>query len=397
MMNWLQQIVSVTWLNLRTLRQRLGSSSVAVVGIAGVVLVLVAMLSIAAGFQASLTSAASPDSALVLRGGSDSEMMSGLSLEHTKIISDAPGVKKTPQGVPLASAELFVVINLPKKSTGSDANVPLRGVEPQAFEVRNNWKIVEGRNFEPGRNEVIVGQGARVHFAGLELGDDLELGEAKWRVVGIFSTGGTVADSELWCDAKVLQPAYRRGSSFQSVYAKLDSPEAYSTFKDALTADPRLNIKVQREADYYASQSRALVGLIETLGWLIAGLMGLGAIFGALITMYSAVANRSREIATLRALGFARVPVVVSVMAEAVLLAVFGGALGALLAFLLFNGYQAATLNWQTFSMVTFAFAVTPRLMLQGLILALVLGFFGGLFPAIGAARMPVASALREA
>lgn len=397
MFRWLEQWVSITLLNFRTLRERAGTSLVTVAGIAGVVLVLAAVLSIAAGFEATLSSAGSPYNALVLRGGSDSEMMSGLGLEATKIIADGPGVRRDSDGQPLASAELFVVINLPKRSTETDANVPLRGVQPAAFGVRDNVEIIEGRTFTPGLNEVIVGRGARYHFAGLGLGDVLDLGEVKWTVVGIFSSGGSIAESELWCDAKVLQPAYRRGNTFQAVYARLESPDAFEGFKDSLTSDPRLDVKVQRESEYFAGQSRALTGLVQTLGWTIAFLMGLGAVFGALITMYSAVSNRTKEIATLRALGFSRFPVVVSVLAEAMLLAAVGGVFGAVLAYALFNGYQAATLNWQSFSQVTFAFAVTPQLMITGVIYALILGLVGGLFPAIAAARMPVATALRRA
>ncbi len=396
MLRWIDQTVAVTVMNFRSLGQRLGSSVVAAVGIAGVVLVLVAVLSIAEGFRAALVTAGADDTALVMRAGSDSEMTSGLRLETTRIIADAPGVRKSPAGEPLSSAELFVVINLPKKSTGTDANVPLRGVQPAAFGVRDKVKIIEGRSFEPGRNEVIVGEGARAAFAGLEIGDELELGQAQWTVVGVFSAGGTVTDSELWCDAKVLQPAYRRGDTFQAVYAKLDSAAAFDTFKNALTTDPRVNLKIQRESEYYAGQSRFMIQLIRSLGWVIAVLMGLGAIFGALITMYSAVANRSREIATLRALGFSRGPVLVSVMSEAMLLALVGGLAGALLSYLAFNGYRAATMNWQTFSQVTFAFAVTPELMQRGIVYALVLGFVGGLFPAVTAARLPIAAALRQ-
>lgn len=400
----IRQIIAVTTLNLRTLGQRLPSALVAMVGIAGVVVVLVAMLSIAEGFRQTLAGSGSPDTAIVMRGGSTSELTSGLLLEHTKIIADAPGVARiagaeqsaTP-GAPAASAELFVIINLPKISTGTDANVPLRGVGPEAFVVRPDVRIVEGRSFEPGRNEVIAGEGASRQFAGLEPGSELVLGQARWDVVGIFTSGGTVADSELWTDARVLQPAYRRGSTFQSVYAKLESPQAFDTFKDALTTDPRLDVDVQRESEYYASQSQQLSLMITALGWLIALFMGLGAVIAALITMYSAVAARSREIATLRALGFAGLPVVVSVLFEALLLALAGGVVGAALAYAVFNGYQAATMNWQTFSQVTFDFAVTPELVIQGLVYALVLGFFGGLPPAIKAARLPVAVALREA
>lgn len=397
MLRWIRQVIAVTLLNLQTIRQRLGSSLVAMVGIAGVVLVLVAVLSIAEGFNRTLETTGSPDTAVVLRAGSDSEMTSGLRLEDTKIIADAPGVLRGADGSPVTSAELFVVINLPKISTGTDANVPLRGVGPEVFAVRSDVKIIAGRKFELGRNEVIVGDGARQQFRGLELGSQLRLGQATWNVVGIFSSSGTVADSELWCDARVLQPAYRRGNTFQSVYARLESPAAFQAFKDALTADPRLNVAVERETDYYAGQSELISSFIRVLGWLIAAFMGLGAIIAAVITMYSAVSSRSREIATLRALGFAGFPVVVSVMVEALVLATVGGVLGGLLAYAGFNGFRAATINWQTFSQVTFAFAVTPQLLVQGLVYALVLGFFGGLLPAIKAASLPVAVALREA
>jgi putative ABC transport system permease protein len=402
MFSWISQIIAVTALNLRTLKQRMGSSLVAMVGIAGVVVVLVAVLSIAEGFQQTLAGTGSDDTAIVLRGGSTSEMTSGLGLEDTRVIADAPGVQRiSPEqggpSVPAASSELFVIINLPKISTGTDANVPLRGVGPEAFTVRPDVKIVAGRNFEPGRNEIIAGQGASQQFAGLVPGNTLRLGQAEWQVVGVFSSGGTVADSELWTDARVLQPAYRRGNTFQSVYAKLSSADAFQEFKDSLTTDPRLNVEVQRESDYFADQSQTLSQLIRILGWLIAVFMGLGAVIAALITMYSAVAARRREIATLRALGFKSVPVVISVLSEALLLALIGGCFGAAVAYLVFNGYQAATLNWQTFSQVTFAFAVTPPLVVQGIVYALVLGFFGGLLPAIKAARMPIAMALREA
>ncbi|MCB1032281.1 MAG: ABC transporter permease [Acidobacteria bacterium] len=397
MLRWFRQLFAVTLLNLRTLKERVGASLVTVVGIAGVVLVLAAVLSIAAGFQATLASTGSDDIALVLRGGSDSEMTSGLNLEMTKIIAEKPGVKRGEDGQPLASAELFVVINLPKKATGTDANVPLRGVQQTAFGVREVVKIVEGRTFTPGLNEVIVGRGARYHFAGLGVGDVLDLGEVKWTVVGIFTADGSISESEIWCDAKVLQPAYRRGNTFQSVYAKLESPAAFEGFKDALTSDPRLDVKMELESEYFSGQSSILTEMVRVLGWTIAILMGVGAVFGALITMYSAVASRTKEIATLRALGFSRFPVVLSVLTEAMLLAVVGGVLGALLAYGLFNGYQAATINWQSFSQVTFAFAVTPRLMATGIAYALLLGLIGGLLPAVSAARMPVATALRQA
>ena len=392
---WFSQVAVVTMLNLRTLRQRATSSLVAVVGIAGVVAVFVAMLSMAAGFRKTMASTGSPDTAIVMRSGADSEMVSGLALEDTRLIGDAAGVRRGESG-PLASAELFVIVDLPKKSTNLTANVPLRGVGPNAFAVRPNVRMIAGRRFETGRNELIAGRGAAGQFAGLDIGRTLTFGQSEWVVVGVFDAGGTMSDSELWCDAGVLQPAYRRGTSFQTVYAKLESPEAFTRFKDALTTDPRLDLKVLRETDYFAEQSQTVSALITTLGAGIALLMGIGAIFGAINTMYSAVAARTREIATLRALGFGGGPVVVSVLAESMLLALIGGALGGALAYVGFNGFQTSTINWQTFSQVAFAFAVTPGLVAAGIAYALIMGLLGGLLPAVRAARLPIVSALRE-
>lgn len=395
MFRWLSQVGVVIWLNLRTIGQRRGSSVATIVGVMGVVGVLVAVLSIGEGFRKTLVSAGSADTALVLRSGSDSEMMSGIGRDDTRIISEAPGVLRAAQG-PVASSELYVVVDVPKRSTGTDANVPLRGVQPAAFQVRDEVKIVEGRSFEPGRSEVIVGRAANVEFAGLDLGSKLRWGSTEWTVVGIFEAGGALSESEVWCDVGVLQPAYRRGETFQAVYAKLESPDSFDQFKDALTADPRLDVKVVRETEYYEAQSRALHSIISGLGLGIASLMAVGAIFGALNTMYSAVASRTREVATLRALGFGSGPVVISVLVESLFLALLGGVLGAAIAYVLFNGYQAATMNWSTFSQVAFQFAVTPPLLVLGILFALLIGLFGGLFPAIRAARMPVATALRE-
>lgn len=393
--SWFSQVAAVTWLNLCNLKQRLAASAATVVGVAGVVLVVVAVLSVALGLASTLASTGDPSSVMVMRSGSDTEMTSGLTMDQTRIIADAPGILRGESGA-VASAELFVVVDVPKRATGTDANVPLRGVQPAAFEVRESFEIVEGRRFEPGRNEVIVGQGALAEFAGLEVGSQLRWGENDWRVVGVFSTGGTAEDSEIWCDAKVLQPAYRRGSSFQSVHLRLESPERFDELEEALTNDPRLNVKVQLKSDYWSGQSTAMIGLIRTLGILIGGLMGFGAVFGALNTMYAAVSARTREIATLRALGFNALPVVISVLVESLFLALVGGLLGAGLAYVLFNGFRAATLNFQTFSQVAFAFRVTPGLLAGGVVYALVMGLVGGLFPAVRAARLPVASALRE-
>ena len=395
LLNWLGQIASLTHFNLKTIWDRTGSTAAALFGIAGVVAVLVAVLSIAQGFRHAMTVSGSPDTAIVLRSGADSEMMSGLGGPTTRIIAEMEGVARGVGG-PLASAELFVVINLPKRTTGTDANVPLRGVEPPAFGVRNEMEIVQGRLFQWGRNEVIVGAGAALEFEGLELGSKLRVGRNEWTVVGIFTANGGIAESEIWTDAAVLQPAYRRGNSFQAVYAKLESPGAFQAFKDRLTTDPRLNVQVVRQPDYYAEQSTMVTNLITGLGTLVAGLMGVGAVFGALNTMYTAVSSRTREIATLRALGFGGTPVVISVLLESLVLSLVGGSLGAGLAYVAFDGFRAATINWQSFSQVAFAFAVTPALLVEGILFAALIGLAGGLFPAIRAARMPVATALRE-
>jgi putative ABC transport system permease protein len=394
-MNWLSQVIAVTGVTLRSVPQRLGSTMVAVVGIAGVVIVFTAVLSIAEGFRAAMRGTGDSQTVIVLRQGSDTEMTSGFSGEHVKIISEAPGIEQGPQG-PSASPELFVIVGHPLKRSGTDANVPLRGVSLAALQVRPRLKIVEGRMFQPGTNEIIVGRAASRQFVGLTVGTSVRWGEGSWQVVGLFEADGSVAESEIWCDAKVLQPAYRRGNTYQSVYLRLNSTDSLQKLKDALTVDPRLNVTVIREPDYYAQQSQVLQTIIRTIGTGIAALMGLGAIFGAVNTMYSAVAARSREIATLRALGFARSPVVVSVLVESLLVSLVGGAIGGLLAWAAFDGYQTATMNWQSFSQVAFAFAVTPALLTRGLIYAAIMGLLGGLLPAIRAARLPVVTALRE-
>jgi len=393
--NWFSQVASITKFGLLSLPQRRGSVAAAVIGVAGVVAVLVGVLSIAAGFRKAMAASGAPDAAIVLRSGADSEMVSGLMRESTRVIADAPGVARGAEGS-LASAELFVIINLPKRSTGTDANVPLRGVEPAAFQVRDKLKLEQGRKFEWGKNEVMVGVGAAREFAGLEVGSKLRVGRYEWPVTGIFSAAGGGAESEIWTDASVLQAAYNRGDSFQSVYAKLRSPAAFQEFKDALTADPRLNVKVMRQTEYYAEQSTSVTKLITTLGFLIAFLMAIGAVFGALNTMYSSVSARTREIATLRALGFGSGAVVASVMLESLALALGGGLIGGGVAYLTFNGFQTATMNWQSFSQVAFAFMVTPELLARGIVWATVIGLAGGFFPALRAARLPIAAALRE-
>jgi putative ABC transport system permease protein len=395
MFNWISQVFSVTWFSMRSVPQRKGSSVAAMLGIAGVVAVMVGVLSIAQGIVKTMESSAGGSNAVVLRSGSDSEMMSGLGGDETRIISEAPGIARDETGA-LASPELFVIINLPMRTTGTDANVPLRGVQNQAAKIRNDFKLIEGRMFEWGLNEVIVGTGAREQFSGLQVGSSIEVGQEQWPVVGVFQASGGVAESEIWVDAAVLQSAYRRGNSYQSVYVKLNSPDAFDSFRDSLTSDPRLNIKSIRESDYYAGQSEMIYNLITGLGTLIAVIMGLGAVFGALNTMYTAVSARTREIATLRALGFRSGPVIISVLSESLLLAFLGGLIGAGLAWLAFDGFRTATLNWSSFSAITFAFDVNTVLLAQGIVFAILIGLVGGLFPAIRAARQPVAHALRE-
>jgi len=394
-MNWFAQVAALVGLSIRTLRARLGSAAAAIFGIAGVVAVLVGVLSIGEGFKRVMVSTGSPDTAIVLRSGADSEMTSVMLRADAPVIEAAPGVARA-GGKPLVSPELFVVVDLPKRSTATMANVPLRGVHPAGFAVRPEVKVTAGRPFAWGRNEVIVGRAAQSQFANTEIGSELHLGQNVWTVVGVFEAKGSISESELWADAEVLAPAYRRGESFQTAMVKLASPGSFQQFKDALTSDPRVSLRIERETDYYAGQSRTLRFIVTGLAFVISSLMGLAALFGALNTMYTAVAARSREIATLEAIGFGGMAVMVSVILEALFLALVGGLIGAIGAYLAFDGYRTATMNWQTFSQVAFAFDVTPALMMGAILYALVIGAVGGLFPAIRAARLPVSLALRE-
>lgn len=393
MINWLTQIFSITWMSIRNIPQRLAPSIVAAVGVAGVVMVLVGVLSMREGFRAVLAQSGADDIAIIMRSGSTDEMGSNLAQSQTRIIEDIAGVARDAKG-PVSSPELYVVVDVPLRSTGTSANVPLRGVGPRAAELRQHFKIAEGRDFRPGTFEVIVGRGASLQFAGLELGKQLRWGTTTWQVVGIFDDAGSVAESEIWTDASVLQGAYSRGSSYQSLRVRLNDAGALQAFKDALSTDPRLSMRVLSERKYYAEKTESIVALVTVAGGTIGILMGLGAIFGALNTMYSAVSARTREIATLRALGFGAGPVVISVLTEAMLLGVAGGIVGGLLAYVGFNGIRASTMNG--FNQMTFAFSVTPGLLLQGLLYALILGFVGGLLPSLRAARMGITEGLRE-
>jgi putative ABC transport system permease protein len=382
--------------NLRSLRARWTSTVVAVLGIAGTVAVFVAMLSLARGFEATLVASGSPLNAIVRRAGSTSEMDSGVTVDQVRVIEDAPGVARAPGVGPLVSPEVVVIAAFPLKGRATDGNAQVRGVSPKALAVRPNVKLVAGRVFRPGLTELVVGKNVVTAYEGLDLGDTIRFGGGSWTVVGVTDSGGTAFDSELWCDATVLKQVFQRPPSlFQSVTVRLTSPEALVGFKDALTSDPRVTVQVDREVDYYAKQSRQLTTLITVLGSIVAAVMGIGAVFGALNTMYSAVTERAREIATMRALGFGASSVVMSFVIEALCIALVGGILGCVVVLPL-NGYTTGTLNWQTFSHLAFAFRITPALMTWGVAFALLMGLVGGVPPAIRAARARIAVTLRE-
>ena len=378
-----------------SLRARWMSTIVAVLGIAGTVGVFVAMLALARGFQATLVASGSPQNALVRRAGATSEMDSLLQLDQVRVIEDASDVARGSTGS-LASREVVVIAALPLRRTGTDANVQVRGVSPRVLEVRDSVRVMTGRFFRPGLNELVVGRNVAASYAGFELGGTVRFGGGAWTVVGVFDAGGSAFDSEIWCDGSVLNQVYQRPRNlFQSVTVRLTSPGALASLKKTLEADPRLTVQVDREIEYYEKQSEQLTTLILVLGTIVAVVMGIGAIFGALNTMYAAVAERSREIATMRALGFGVASVVASFVVEALCLALVGGLVGCV-AVLPLNGLTTGTMNWQTFSHLAFAFRVTPPLLASGLAFALLMGLAGGVPPALRAARLPIAAALRE-
>lgn len=381
--------------NLRSVRARWVSAVVAVLGIAGTVGVFVAMLALAHGFRTTLVASGSEDNAIVRRAGATGEIDGAVSLDEVRVMQDAPGVAHE-NGEPLISPEVVVIAAFPLRSSGTDANVQVRGVSPEVLKVRQKVHISEGRFFTPGLAELVVGKYASENYAGFDLGNTVKFGGEEWKVVGIFDAGGSAFDSEVWCDGRVLNQIYKRPLNlFQSVTVHLTSPDAYQQFKDSLTSNPQLNVQVDREIEFYAKESRALTTLITVLGFLVAGVMGIGAVFGALNTMYSMVAERSREIATMRAIGFGAGSISISFIFEALLIALIGGVLGCLVVLPL-NGLTTGTINWQTFSHVAFAFRISPALLAEGIIFALLMGFVGGVPPAVRAATRPVAAALRE-
>lgn len=388
----LRQIASITGMNLRSLGARLGLSAVIVVGIAGVVGVLVALMAMSNGFAQTLKSTGKPERALVLRGGSNAELNSGLDRAAVDVIKETPGPRKAVSGKPLAAAEMIVITEFASKARGGSFNVTLRGVEPESFELRPEVKLIDGKMFAPGLQEVIVGRGALSSFEGVSVGSTLRFRGGDWTVVGVFESGDS-HESELWADLATAQTAFnRQGSS--SVLLAFEDAEQVKTFAEALKKDPRINVEAQSESDYFNGQTSQFTTTIGVLAAVVAIIMGLGALFAALNTMYAAVAARTRQIATLRAIGFGGVPVAVAVLLEAMLLALLGGVLGAAIAWLLFNNFSVSTLG-ANFTQVVFSFKVSGGLVLAGLIIALIIGLFGGLLPAIRAARLPVTTALR--
>ncbi len=384
--------LAATRIGIASLPQRWGASSVIIVGIAGVVAVLVAMLAMGEGFSATLKQTGSEDTAIILRGGSQAETNSVITRDQVPLLSTLAGLRKDPQGRPIISPELSQVVNLPTASSGEDANAQFRGVSDTAWLIRPQVKIIQGRRFEPGVRELIVGQGAKNQYRGLDVGKTLALGNQDWTVVGVFASGDA-HDSEMWTDIETLASTYNR-RAYQSVTVGVEGKEGFKQLSDALANDPRLKLDALTTRDYYTKQSTGLSTLIKVLGTVIGTIMAIGAVFGALNTMYAAVAGRAREIATMRAIGFRGTPVVMAVMLETMLLALLGGILGGFIAWAVFNGYSVATLG-SNFSQIVFQFKVSPALLWTGLKWALAIGLIGGLFPALRAARLPVTEALR--
>ena len=392
-----RQAASVASVGLSTLRQRLGASAVIVVGIAGVVGVLVALLAMAEGYSQTLRATGSADTAIVMRGGSSAEVTSVLDRDSTLQVAQAPGIARDAKGEPVASSELVVAANLPVRDgkAGDEGSVQLRGVGEAAWAVRPQVRIVEGRRFTPGLRELLAGKGAAHQFKGLAPGQSVRLGTQQWQVVGVFASGDAM-ESEIWADANVVADTYRRGSSRAAVTVKLSDPQAYANFKSALESNPQLKVDASTTNDYFAKQSEGVTKVLRIIGIVVGAIMAIGAMFGALNTMFAAVASRAREIATLRAIGFPGLPVVVAVMLETMLLALVGGLVGGLVAWALFNGYSASTMASGSVGQLHFELKVTPELLWTGLKWALAIGFIGGLFPAVRAARLPITAALRE-
>ena len=391
----MKQILAITGMNIRTILQRSGASIVIIVGIAGSVAVMVSLLAMAEGLNKTIASTGQDDRALIFREGSNSELSSGIAMTDLAIIENTQGIKKSEDG-PMIAAEIFTIIDVKKKGAADTSNLPLRGVQEMSFKIRPELKIIEGVNFFPGRGEVIVGKGAASEFEGLEIGKPIKIRDSEWTVVGIFSTGGDVHESEVWADLAVIQGAFRRGASASIAIVQMEKNASITDFAATLELDPRLNLKVQGEADFYLEQSSGASAVIQVFGYTVAIIMAIGAVFAALNTMYSAVSTRLVEIGTLRAVGFHGSSVLFALMIESMFLALLGGLLGAGLSYLIFNGYTVSTLASVSFTQTAFDFAVTGKIIGQGLILALIVGFLGGLLPARRAATQEITEALRS-
>jgi putative ABC transport system permease protein len=391
----LQQIFAVTALNLRSIPQRAGLSIATILSIALVVAVLLAFLAMANGFKATLSNSGSDDIAVMLRPGSQAELNSALGALDARLMEESPGIARDAEDRAIVSGEMYVIVNGIKRSSQTEANLPLRGIGRFGTSLRDGYSIIEGRNFERGTNELIVGQAILREFDGFELGSTIRLGSNEWLVVGVFSTGGSVFESEIWADLRVIQNLYQRGNSIQSIRARMTSPEAIEDLRAYVESEPRLELDIESESEFFGAQAGGTTDLIMYMGWPLAIAMAIGALAGAWNTMYSSVDSRMREIATLRAIGFGGFPAAVGTMIESLVLAAIGGLIGAFSVFLLFDGISASTLG-SGFTQIVFSFAVTPIAILQGVTMALIVGFIGGLAPAVRAAYIPLLAVHRS-
>jgi ABC-type lipoprotein release transport system permease subunit len=380
--------------NLRNLAARRVSTGLTALGIALVAWVFIFTLALAGGFQAALTSTGTPENAIIIRKGSTSELMSILSREASGAIESQGEIAKAPDGTPLAASELMVVWNLPRKS-GTTTNVVVRGVGPKSFTLRPKVKLIRGRMFRPGLDEIMVGKMVAERFQHCDVGDQLKLAGREWTVVGVFDSKGSTYDSEIWGDVELFMPVFDR-PVYQSLTLRLAEPSYLAPLKKRLESDPRMDVEVDREDRFYAKQSGQLSTMLRVLGMFVTSIMSLGAIFGALNTMYASVGNRTREIGTLRAIGFSRGAILTSFLIESVLLALLGGALGCLLA-LPVRSFTTGTMSFATFSELAFRFQVTPGMLLAGLAFSAFMGLLGGFLPARKAATMPIVDSLRQA
>lgn len=389
------QIASVISMNIRSIPQRFWMSLATVIAVAVVVAVLLAFLAMANGFRTTLQGSGSEELAVLLRTGSQAEINSILTREQVNLIAESSGIARDAQG-PLISPELYLIVDGKKKDTQTKANLPFRGIDERGLELRPAMRIVQGRMFEPGKNEIVVGEAILREFSGFELGNTIKLGRAQWQVVGIFSAGGSIFDSELWADVRTVQSQFDRGNTVQIIRAKLTTPGDVSAIEETIRTDQRLNLEVKTEKAFYQEQSQGISDLIFYIGWPLAIAMALGALAGALNTMYNSVAQRSGEIATLRAIGFPGLPVFCGTLFESLALALIGGILGAFAAFLFFDGLTTSTLG-SSFTQIVFKFDMNAEVLMDGIILALAIGFVGGFFPAMRAARLPVLLAFAAA